>query len=371
MVLFERVGCFPVYLRVDSDLNVGATASEPMADFVYRHRSGKGFTYRYKNGRTVRSGAIRRWVGTLVIPPAWTDVEVALDRDAKILATGRDGCGRKQYLYNPDWTSRAAHDKFNRILRFAEQLHVMRRVTGQHIRRRPIDEKTVLACMTRMLDEAFFRPGNETYARNNHTYGLTTLRQKHLSIENGIIIFDYVGKSHQEQHQVITDRLTKEALVELNAMPGRELFDVTLPDGNRKKITSQDLNQYIANVMGENFSAKDFRTWAGTVLMATALDELGPAENARAGRKNVLNSVKSVAAELGNTPTVCRDNYIHPQVFAHYEAGSTLAHFRRQLKCRSSRYMSRNEKATLELLKCIAGDSQSCERLGGHKRSLG
>lgn len=342
-----------------------------MADFIYRHRFRKGFTYRYGNGRTVKSRSIRRWVDTLVIPPAWTEVEIALDRDAKILVTGRDDQGRKQYLYNPNWTSWAAHHKFKRILRFAEQLHTMRRVTGQHIRRRPIDEKTVLACMTRMLDEAFFRPGNDTYTRNNHTYGLTTLRQKHLSIEDDKIVFDYIGKSHQSQHQVITDKHTKEILMELHGMPGRELFDITLPDGSRRKITSHDLNQYIANVMGENFSAKDFRTWAGTLLMATALDELGPAADARAGKKNVLQAVKSVAAELGNTPSVCRENYIHPQVFAHYEVGKTLAHFRQQLKSRGSRYMSRNEKATLELLKCIAGDADSCEHLEDGERWLG
>lgn len=334
-----------------------------MADFVYRHRYRKSFTYRYANGRTVKSRVIRRWVATLVIPPAWTNVEIALDRDAKILVTGRDERGRKQYLYNPTWTNRAAEQKFNRILRFAEKLPTMRRVTAQHIRRRPIDEKAVLACMTRMLDEAFFRPGNEAYTRNNNTYGLTTLGQKHLSIEDDRVVFNYIGKSHQAQHQVITDNHIKEILVALQDMPGREIFDITLPDEHRKKITSHDLNQYIANVMGENFSAKDFRTWAGTLLMAVALDELGPGSNVTAGKKNVLRAVKSVAAELGNTPSVCRDNYIHPQVFAHYDAGTTLTHFRQQLKRGGSRYLSRDELATLQLLKCVAGDAKSCDQL--------
>src|SRR5690606_28123585 len=142
----------------------------------------------------------------------------------------------------------------------------------------------------------------------------------------------------------------------LQDMPGREIFDITLPDESRRKINSQDLNQYIANIMGENFSAKDFRTWAGTLLMAVALDELGPAANVTKGKKNVLQAVKSVAAELGNTPSVCRANYIHPQVFAHYDAGMTLAHFRLQLKRRGGRYLSCNEIATLQLLKCVAGD---------------
>lgn len=334
-----------------------------MAAFVYRHRFRKGFTYRFANGRTVKSAAIRRWIETLTIPPAWTAVEISLDRDAKILVTGRDAADRKQYLYNPAWTTYASEQKFNRILRFAEQLPTMRRVTGQHIRRRPIDEKTVLACMTRMLDEAFFRPGNETYARNNNTYGLTTLRQKHIAIEDDRVVFDYVGKSHQEQHRIITDAKTKEVLLELQDMPGHELFDITLPDGSRKKITAQDLNQYIAQIMGENFSAKDFRTWAGTLLMAVALDQVGPPLNERTGKKNIVAAVKAVAAELGNTPSVCRDNYIHPQVLSHYDAGTTLEHFRQQLTSRRGRYMSRDERATLELLKCVAGSPASCARL--------
>lgn len=324
-----------------------------MNRFVYRKACGKSFTYQYGNGKTVKNKSLRRWLASLAIPPGWTDVVIELDRSAKVHAWGRDVKGRKQYIYNPEWTSAASETKFKRILRFAEQLPTMRRATGQHIRRRPIDEKAVLACMTRMLDEAFFRPGNECYRRNNQTYGLTTLRSKHLHFEGGKVVFSYVGKSHQQQQREINDEHVKSVLKELDAMTGRELFDVTLEDGRRKKLTSHDLNHYIAEVMGEDFSAKDFRTWAGTLLMAVALDELGLEQSARKRDRQILAAVKSVAQSLGNTPSVCRKNYIHPAVIEHYKSGRTLQHFRAQLRARSGKLMTLDEKVTLHLLKQV------------------
>ncbi|MEP4889043.1 MAG: DNA topoisomerase IB [Aliiglaciecola sp.] len=324
-----------------------------MERFIVRKPFGDTFTYQYPTGKTVKNKGIKRWVQSLAIPPAWQEVQIDLDRSAKILAFGRDAQKRKQYIYNPKWTEQASEQKFERILRFAKELSTMRRVTGQHITRRPIDEKAVLACMARMLDEAFFRPGNPTYTRNNQTYGLTTLRVKHMSIENGQVHFDYVGKSQQPQHREVDDKHVRKVLAQLEKMTGYELFDITLPDGKRKKINAQDLNQYISEVMGEDFSAKDFRTWAGTVLMAIALEELGPVNDQKMNKSNVLTAVKKVASELGNTPAVCRSNYIHPNVILHYEGGRTLAYFRKQLKRSRAKYFSPDEKATLKLLEYL------------------
>ena len=234
---------------------------------IYRKPHGKTFSYCYANGKTVKNAALKRWIKSLAIPPAWREVEIQQDRDAKVLVTGRDKEGRKQYIYNPDWVETASEQKFKRILRFAEQLETMRRVTGQHIQRRPIDQTSVLACMTRMLDDAFFRPGSASYTRQNQTYGLTTLRAKHMTIKDDRVEFDYEGKSHQQQFRTVTDEQVREVLIALE-----------------------------------------------------------------------------------NTPAVCRSNYIHPQVILQYESGRTLDYFRRQFKRYRGKYLSLDEKATMQLL---------------------
>lgn len=332
---------------------------------IHRKPYGKGFTYRFETGQTVKNKALKRWIVSLVIPPAWQEVVIDPNRDAKIHVHGRDSKGRKQYIYNPDWVAKASEAKFNRIVRFGKQLETMRRVTSQHIKQRPLDEQAILACMTRMIDEAFFRPGHSGYTRENNTYGLTTLRCKHMDVGRKAITFDYDGKSHKRQHREVKDDLAREVLIDLEKMPGYELFDVTLPDKTRKKLNSAQLNEYITQVMGEDFSAKDFRTWAGTVLMAVALDLDQAARQAKedaskppkktSKAKNTKNNsvvqcVKSVAQRLGNTPAVCKSNYIHPKVILNYENGRTLSFFKKQLRSKRYKYLDLDEKATLRLL---------------------
>lgn len=321
-----------------------------MANTIERKRHGKGFTYRYPSGNTVRNKKIRNWVAGLVIPPAWTDVQINLDKNAKIHATGRDAKDRKQYIYNESWRESNEQAKFERILRFGDALENMRRVTGQHLKHRPIDSNVVLACMTRMMDEAFFRPGNTRYTDSNQSYGLTTLRNKHLQLDDDGAEFTYMGKSGKQQYRKVTNESVCEVLAELETMTGYELFDVTLADGQRSKFTAADLNEYIADVMGEDFSAKDFRTWAGTVLMAVALDQCGASSNAKECNTNVVKAVKQVASKLGNTPAVCRTSYVHPRVILQYESGRTLAYFKRQLKQLKQQNLSQDESATLQLL---------------------
>jgi len=294
---------------------------------VTRRRWGQGFTYRTAGGETFRDKTWRRWIDSLVIPPAWQDVEIVLDHAARIHATGRDAAGRKQYIYNSDWRDARDEAKFARLTDFAGRLATMRRITGQHLARGDLSREKVLACMVRLIDTAYFRPGSEKYARENDSYGLTTMRSKHLTIEGDELVFDYDGKSGQHQHRVVEDARLAEVVAELDDVPGYQIFKYRDDNGDKVTVDSADLNDYIHEVMGEAFSAKDFRTWAGTSLAALALDELGLAADEKAGEKNVRDAIKRVAERLGNTPAIARDSYIHPAVIDSYLDGRTLSHF--------------------------------------------
>ena len=332
-----------------------------MATYIYRKPYGKTFTYQDETGETVRNASLKRWVKSLAIPPAWEEVEIITDRNAKVLATGRDAQGRKQYIYNPDWAAEAAERKFQRILRFGEQLETMRRVTAQHINQRPVNADAVLAGMVRLMDEAFFRPGSQRYTEQNQSHGLTTLRNRPMTSHREFIVFEYQGKSGQEQRRIIEDEAVCDLLHELEGMTGYELFDVTLPDGERQKFTSTDLNEYIGRIMGEDFTSKDFRTWAGTLLMAVALAEVGPQTEEQLTTAEVVRAVKGVAERLGNTPAICRESYIHPAVIKAYEEGRTIGNFRKQLESKrgaikrkvEKELLSDDEKATLRLLQSL------------------
>lgn len=298
-----------------------------------RKRHGKGFTYKDKNGRTITDPETRKWIKSLVIPPAWTDVEINEDRNADLLATGRDDKDRKQYIYHPKYTERQNAKKFDRIIDFANQLEHMRRVTGQHLRKRKLNREKVMATMVRLLESAFFRPGSETYSKDNATYGLTTMRSKHLTINNDELIFSYNGKSGQEQEKHIIDKKLAKIVQEIDDMPGYEIFKYLDEDNNIIDVKSDDLNRYIQEVMGEEFSAKDFRTWAGTMIAAIALDELGVVEeeDQKLLDKNIKEAVNRVSETLGNTPAVARSSYIDPRVIEDYTKGRTLKYFKKEI----------------------------------------
>ncbi|RJS93071.1 DNA topoisomerase IB [Salinisphaera sp. Q1T1-3] len=295
--------------------------------YLTRHRCGRGFTYRYPDGCTLADRRLRRWIKSLAIPPAWRDVEITLERDARVHASGRDTAGRKQYIYNENWRAERDAAKFDRLLDFAHRLPTMRRATGQHLAREDHSRECVLACMVRLIDTAYFRPGSARYAAENASYGLTTMRSKHLSIEGDTLVFDYQGKSGKQQHREVADARLARIVAELDDLPGYEIFKYYDTNGQRIDVDSADLNDYIHDVMGDAFSAKDFRTWAGTSLAALALDEIGPGDDDNSRQKNVVAAVKRVAAHLGNTPAIARESYIHPQVITHYLDGRTLRHF--------------------------------------------
>lgn len=297
-----------------------------------RRRCGKGFSYTDAQGHTVKDPALREWFASLAIPPAWTEVEISASRRADLLVTGRDDAGRKQYIYHPRYRQRKEAEKFDRLVSFAQRLETMRRVTGQHLRRRKLNREKVLACMVRLLDLAYFRPGSPRYAKENDSYGLTTMRSRHLTIEGDQLIFEYRGKSGKDQVRQVEDKRLARVVAELDELPGYQIFKYLDDEGNRVLVHSDDLNAYIREVMGEEFSAKDFRTWAGTLIAAVALDELGLTDDPKAADKNVRQAVEKVAAKLGNTPTIARASYIDPRVIDHYMDGRTTSYFRKQVQ---------------------------------------
>ena len=320
-----------------------------------RKRHGKGFTYKYKNGKTITDTETRKWIKSLVIPPAWKEVEINENRNADLLVTGRDDKGRKQYIYHPKYTERQNAKKFDRIINFASQLEHMRRVTGQHLRKRKLNREKVMATMVRLLESAFFRPGSETYSKENETYGLTTMRSKHLSIKADELIFSYNGKSGQEQEKHIVDKKLAKIVQEIDDMPGYEIFKYLDEDNNIIDVKSDDLNSYIQEVMGEEFSAKDFRTWAGTMIAAIALDELGVVEeeDQKLLGKNIKEAVNRVSETLGNTPAVARSSYIDPRVIEDYAEGRTLKYFKKEINqlLKKAENLSKEEIGVLCMLR--------------------
>ncbi len=334
-----------------------------MPNSVSRRRCGRGFTYQYvagqSRGKTLKDKTWRRWIRSLVIPPAWDDVEITLDRSARVWATGRDEAGRKQYIYNSEYTSARQQAKYDRLVAFASRLATMRRATGQHLAGEGMSREKVLACMVRLIDVAYFRPGSARYAKENDSYGLTTMRSRHLSIDGDELVFDYNGKSGQHQHRVVEDARLARVVAELDAEPGYEIFKYTDADGNKVYVDSTDLNEYIHQIMGEAYSAKDFRTWAGTSLAALALDELGIGADARASQKNVRAAVERVAKRLGNTPSIARGSYIDPRVIDTYLDGRTLSHFRAliQTELAEGELTGPEERAIMKMLESrVAAD---------------
>lgn len=264
-----------------------------------------------------------------MIPPAWTNVEINSSSRAKIQATGYDARGRKQYIYNPKYRLIQEHSKFDRLTRFAEKLGDLRGVVQGQLRRRKLDRDKVLAAMVRLLDVTHFRPGNESYARENKSYGLTTLRNKHIRIEGDTMVFDFQGKSNQRQHKSIVDARLSKIIQEINELPGYEIFKFVDENGHVHNVKSQDLNAYIRDFMGMEFSAKDFRTWAGTLIAAQILNEIGTVtnESAKQLKSNIRSAVDEVSKALGNTAAIAHKSYIDPRVIDNYIGGRVLDHY--------------------------------------------
>lgn len=287
-----------------------------------RKRSGTGFSYRDTRGAVIRDKAMIARINSLAIPPAWTGVWICPRATGHIQATGRDVKGRKQYRYHNDWSRHASENKFDRLPAFARALPKLRtRIEADMARTGPTKDK-VLATAVQLLEITLIRVGNAVYARQNRSYGLTTLHKRHLEVDGTGLTFAFKGKSGVEHSVSVRDRRLATVIKRLRELPGQRLFKYRNAEGDLTAVTSDDVNAYIRGAMGEQFSAKDFRTWAGTVSTARALRDMEPPTSPGDGRKKITDCVKSVAGLLGNTPTVCRSSYVHPAVFELYESGA-------------------------------------------------
>lgn len=313
----------------------------------------RGFFYRYPGtDETVREERVLARIENLKVPPAWEDARIARGPSARVQAIGYDSAGRLQYLYHPKYRERKEHEKFERILRFSEALPEMRRITSNHLRHRRLDREKVLAAMTRLMNAAYFRVGDERYARKNRTYGIATLRRKHLRVEGDTMIFEYTGKWGQVQRKAVTDARLRRIVEECAALPGYEIFKYLDESGEVRNAKARDLNAYVKEVMGEEFTPKDFRTWAGTLFAAVKLAEIGATEDLEQAEKNVLEAVDHVAQRLGNTRDIARASYISPRVIDHYMEGSVIAYYGKLLEeiVAQQEGLTEGEEALLELL---------------------
>ena len=315
---------------------------------IRRRKAGKGFSYVDAKGRKIDDARTEDRIAKLVIPPAWTDVWICPEPRGHIQATGRDQKGRKQYIYHPDWRAHRDEAKYGRMAEFGRALPRLRKRVEQDLARHGLPREKVLAAVVRIMEETAIRVGNDQYAQANKSFGLTTLRKRHVVDLTGTkAVFEFRGKSGKEHRTGVHDRRLASVIRRCEELPGQRLFQYVDHEGQRHAISSHDVNEYIREATGGPFSAKDFRTWSGTLHCAQALAQAGPAENKGAEKRIVAACVKQVAGVLGNTPAVCRASYIHPKVFEHYAAG-TLA----ERLARPSHQQA--EKALLDVLDAVA-----------------
>jgi DNA topoisomerase I len=343
--------------RAGAQFSAGMTALEKLQQTgVRRVRAGKGFAFRTARGKPVPASELPR-IRKLAIPPAWTDVLVAPSATAKLQAVGRDRAGRWQYRYHPRFRERQEQRKFQKLVGFADALPRMRKRVARDIRSKGLSRDRVMACAIRVLSTCFMRPGSDEYARRHRHYGLTTLRHEHVKVKGDLVTFDYPGKSGQPQRRGIRDRSVARIIRAMRKLPGKELFKFLAEDGAVVDVKREHLNDYIKSVMGPDFTAKDFRTWAGTLICACELARHAKAEvPGRTDRKRmVAAAVKATAAALGNTPVVCRSSYIVPAVIEGFSRGKVVARsFEMVEELARVRGLHGSEKALLELLSASA-----------------
>ena len=280
-----------------------------------RLKWGKGFTYRDWEGRCVKDAALRQHFKALVIPPFWTDVWICREANGHLLCTGRDAAGRKQYIYHPEWVAYRQLEKFERLQVFAEHLPEIRRTARQHLRHPRWDKEKVLALIVQVLDEMALRIGNKQYAKRNNTYGITTLRRKHLEVSGDELVFEYKAKSNKQREVHIDDAELIRLIQECSELPGYEVFRYRDETGKTHPVDSHDVNEYLRQISGEHLYCKDFRTWAGSHLAVEYFPEAQRLIAEGKSKKQLLNlTIEMVALDLGNTPSVCRQYYIHPSI---------------------------------------------------------
>jgi DNA topoisomerase-1 len=321
----------------------------------------RGFSYVDSTGKKVTTKTDLERITLLVIPPAWKHVRINPSSGGRIQVVGMDTTGRIQYLYHSSFSKKQKRRNFAKIERFGKFLPKLKKATNKDIARDGLPREKVLAVIMRLINSLYFRVGSDLSERHYKTYGITTLQKKHLTVgKKGKLVFDFIGKSHIQHRKVIVDEELAGVVRELMSLGrGRKLFRYLDEQGKARAISPSQINAYLKEATDPEFSSKDFRTWGGTLLAAVELAEIGPPGNENEARKNIVKAVKKVAEELGNTPAVCRDSYIHPVVLDKYRSGTTLNEFRPRRARRIKRIEADYEPEEKALLKLFQSHSES------------
>jgi DNA topoisomerase I len=291
---------------------------------IRRRKSGKSFTYTRADGSRLTEPDVLSRIKSLAIPPAWTDVWICPFADGHIQATGRDAKGRKQYRYHPRFREVRECTKYEHVVAFAKALPAIRARVREHMALRGLPREKVLATVVHLLETTLIRVGNDDYARQNNSYGLTTLKTRHVAVDGNEVRFRFTGKAGKQWSLRVKDRRIAKIIRASQELPGQELLQYLDDDGKPQDVTSSDVNAYLKEITGQDITAKDFRTWAGTVLAAMALNEVKSFDSAAQAKRNLRAAIENVAGRLGNTPTICRKCYVHPEVLTSYLDGNLV-----------------------------------------------
>ena len=320
---------------------------------ITRKQSGKAFAYFAPSGKRITDEKAVERLNKLAVPPAYTDVWICPKPNGHIQATGRDAKGRKQYRYHPKFREVRDSAKYEHMFAFARALPGIRKTVKSHMAREGLTREKVLATVVALLEQTLIRVGNDDYAKDNKSYGLSTLKNRHVEIDGSALKFRFKGKSGKEWNLKLRDRRIARIVRQCQELPGQELFQYVDDDGERRDVTSSDVNDYLREITGEDITAKDFRTWSGTVLAAMALAEFEAFDSDAMAKKNVKAAIENVASRLGNTPTICRKCYVHPEVVHAYMQGEMLLEVKRKVETELRQGLAKlspEEAAVLSLL---------------------
>jgi DNA topoisomerase-1 len=320
----------------DAAQSAGLTYAVPDDPGIERRRAGRGFSYRAADGERLLDRAVLARIRSLAIPPAWRRVWICADPNGHIQAVGEDDRGRRQYRYHPRFREVRDGVKFEHMMGFAEALPALRRRVGMDMAKPGLGREKVLATVVHLLETTMIRVGNVAYAKENKSYGLTTLLVRHVKVDGAELRFHFKGKSGKIWRLSLKDRRVARTLKSCQELPGQRLFQYVDAEGRRQAVTSADVNAYLKDVSGAEITAKDFRTWTGTVLAAMALAELEQADSQARAKKNITQAIETVASRLGNTPTICRKCYVHPEVINAYLDGNLLLEVQKDIDARLS-----------------------------------
>jgi DNA topoisomerase-1 len=339
-------------LNPDDAKTVGLRYVNDVQPGFTRRRNGKGFSFKDQDGNTVRDADTIARFRALVIPPAWRDVWICPYSNGHIQATGFDERGRKQYIYHEKWRQARDENKYERMLAFAQVLPKIRRATKRDLKQRGLPRTKVLATIVQLLEKTMIRIGNEQYAKENKSFGLTTMRNRHAKVRGAKVHFDFKGKSSVHHEIGLQDQTLARVISKLQDLPGQELFQYQDEDGEIVSVGSGEVNEYLKQISGDEFTAKDFRTWSGTVLASLALQEFEKFDSHTQAKKNIVRAIEDVAAKLGNTPSICRKCYVHPAILESYLDGSMLKTMQQTTEARLKklRGLSAEEAAVLAFL---------------------